>query len=469
MKTIKVMLLKLGLLMPLILSAPLGYANDNLRIFPLNNYPQSASYWLNLTPSDRDTLLMSDLQQQQKFTQFKDNYYGKNSPWSASFITPMLQKKTDSVYDTEVAAIKEFTNQGKIQQDTGYAMNFRPYNSKWSQLVSDNMQLSQFKHLSFNSINLAIATANLQVKSVPTDDPWFLSHDIAGEGYPFDLNQLSSAYIGTPIYIIGRSRDEQWIFVTTPSIMGWVRAADVAKVSQEFAQNWAKQANKGLMAISQTQTGLVTNNNSLGYAYIGTVLPLVKASSNSYSVAVPQKNINGWAVDDVVNIPLNAAVKMPLVATPDNFIHLIAQVQNRPYGWGGIGFYNDCSAELKALFTPFGYFLPRNSRDQALAGRVVGLTKLTAQERMDYLVKNGKPFMTLIHIKGHIMLYLGNKVINGVTVPVTYQDIWGLRPLDNSYRNVIGQSVYFPLLLQYPEDPNVSSLLDKDVFELVFL
>lgn len=471
MKTIKVILLKLGLLTPLILLASLSYASDNLRIFPLDNYPQSASYWLNLSPSDGDTLLMSNSQQQQKFTKFKDNYYGKNSPWSVAFIAPILHKKTDSLYlyNTEVAAINEFTNQDESQQNAGYAMNFRPYSSKWSQEVSDNMQLNQFKNLSFSAMNMAIAVANLQVKSVPTDDPWFLSSNIAGEGYPFDLNQLSSTYIGTPIYIAGHSKDGQWVFVITPGIMGWAKASNIAKVSQEFAQDWASQANKGLMAIIQTRTGLVTSGNILGYTYIGTVLPLVKASSDSYSVAVPQKNINGWAVELVVNIPLNAAVKMPLLATPDNFIRIISQLQNRPYAWGGLGFYNDCSAELKALFTPFGYFLPRNSQEQSLAGRVVSLTKLSAPERMAYLVKNGKPFMTLIHIKGHIMLYLGNKVINGVTVPVTYQDLWGLRPEDNSYRNVIGQSVYFPLLLQYPEDTNAVSLLDRDIFELVFL
>ena len=29
-----------------------------------------------------------------------------------------------------------------------------------------------------------------------------------------------------------------------------------------------------------------------------------------------------------------------------------------PYGWGGMYFYNNCSAELKSLFTPFGFGYP---------------------------------------------------------------------------------------------------------------
>jgi hypothetical protein len=46
------------------------------------------------------------------------------------------------------------------------------------------------------------------------------------------------------------------------------------------------------------------------------------------------------------------------------------------------------------------------------------------------------------------MLYLGNTELDGRTVPVVYQDIWGLRTADNSRRAVIGGSVFLPLLLR---------------------
>lgn len=81
---------------------------------------------------------------------------------------------------------------------------------------------------------------------------------------------------------------------------------------------------------------------------------------------------------------------------------------------------------------PFGVFLPRNSAAQIeAASRVVDLSQANTDERLRYLKEHGKPFTTLVYIPGHIMLYIGNAAINGRSVPMTYQNIWGLRPADS--------------------------------------
>jgi hypothetical protein len=67
------------------------------------------------------------------------------------------------------------------------------------------------------------------------------------------------------------------------------------------------------------------------------------------------------------------------------------------------------------------------------------------------------------------MLYLGNTERDGKTVPLVYQDVWGLRPADNSSRAVIGGSVILPLLLAYPEDPSLESLAGTPVFQVSIL
>jgi len=64
------------------------------------------------------------------------------------------------------------------------------------------------------------------------------------------------------------------------------------------------------------------------------------------------------------------------------------------------------------------------------------------------------------------MLYLGNAQRDGESVPMTYQNVWGLSPADNSRRNVIGGSVILPLLKTYPEDPEARSLAGKSLFEI---
>ena len=76
---------------------------------------------------------------------------------------------------------------------------------------------------------------------------------------------------------------------------------------------------------------------------------------------------------------------------------------------------------------------------------------------------------TLIYIGGHVMLYLGNTTRNGVAVPVVYQDVWGLRPADNSRRAVIGGSVILPLLEHIPEDAALQSLAATPIFQISIL
>jgi len=161
---------------------------------------------------------------------------------------------------------------------------------------------------------------------------------------------------------------------------------------------------------------------------------------------------------------------MPLRMTPANMAVLMRSMSGRPYGWGNYNFYNDCSAEMRSLMMPFGIFLPRNSAAQILATtRIVDLSEENTNARLRYLTDHGRPFTTLVYIPGHIMLYIGNTEINGQTVPMTYQNIWGLRPVNSDSRSIIGGAVFLPLLASYPENPNLVSLADKVQFKLGFI
>jgi hypothetical protein len=68
-----------------------------------------------------------------------------------------------------------------------------------------------------------------------------------------------------------------------------------------------------------------------------------------------------------------------------------------------------------------------------------------------------------------VMLYIGNTTRNGIAVPVVYQDVWGLRPADNSRRAVIGGSVILPLLEHIPEDATLQSLAATPTFQITIL
>ena len=145
----------------------------------------------------------------------------------------------------------------------------------------------------------------------------------------------------------------------------------------------------------------------------------------------------------------------------------------RPYGWGNMYFYNDCSAEILNFYTPFGIWLPRHSSEQAKIGKLVDKSAEDVVGRIKYLIENGKKFTTIVYIGGHVMLYIGNYPNKNSDLheqmAMTYQNIWGLKPADGSYRSIIGMSVLLPILAFYSEDLDISSLASRKLFQIIYL
>ena len=100
----------------------------------------------------------------------------------------------------------------------------------------------------------------------------------------------------------------------------------------------------------------------------------------------------------------------------------------------------DCSALTRELFTPFGIWLPRNSVAQARTGAVNMLEGMTTEEKEEQILRNGVPFLSLVGMRGHIMLYVGK--YNGR--PAIFHNVWGVRTVEGSDtdgRFVIGRAV----------------------------
>jgi cell wall-associated NlpC family hydrolase len=95
------------------------------------------------------------------------------------------------------------------------------------------------------------------------------------------------------------------------------------------------------------------------------------SAKNTIKVLIPITNAYHNAKINFAKLKSKDATVMPLKATPHNFSTIISKLLGRPYGWGNMYFYNDCSAELQSLYTPFGIWLPRNSAAQKEIGKMV--------------------------------------------------------------------------------------------------
>lgn len=443
-------------------------AADNIdptkTIFPLTNYPQSVDKWLPSGP-DAQIPVIDTATQQRYFSVLKSHYFGmgadEQSPWNPHHITSILSKGATATRDASI-------NTWLSNHSVSWGSNFRTHSDSWKQDVRNNTATPI--DTAWQPSARGIAIRETLVRVLPTDDPAYDDPRQAGQGYPFDNLQESSVRPGTPVYALTDSSDKRWKYVVSPTVTGWVHSEDIAGVDQQFVTEWLALAGKNLGTFIREPVSVHENDRFYFTARPGTILPFRSQPSGLLMAAVPVGNSDGNAEIRWVSIRGSEFVAMPWKMTPANIATLMKSMSGRPYGWGNNNFYNDCSAEMRSLLMPFGIFLPRNSAAQEQAtSRVVDLSKDDISTRINYLRDHGKPFGTLIYITGHIMFYIGNTEIGGQSVPMTYQNVWGLHTNAADSRSIIGGSVFFPLLASYPENPELISLAGKAQFKLGFL
>jgi cell wall-associated NlpC family hydrolase len=484
---------------------------DTITLFPIAGYDQNVDRWLQPDSPGYDQPFLSPADQQAHFRALDARYFGTGtsapSPWNAAYVTTRVYREQGA----DIAALQQrridrFDNTGKSGAALGYGQNFRPHDKAWIDAIAQNMNLGQFTQTPvYQPERRAIATTNLMVRELPTMDPSFYDHHLAGEGYPFDNLQISAVRPGTPLYVLGSSIDGAWHYVQTPDVQGWVRSDGVALTDERFIDRWRAATSKSLGAVIVASAPVRDSRGVFRFdAPAGTLLPLLPSSPSlpagsaeaareatapaiasepgsaaavaatadgaaKRAILVPVRDVDGRALIRSATLSDAQIAPMPLAATPRHLAMLMKTLIGRPYGWGNTGLYNDCSSELQSIFAAFGVWLPRHSSTQMSAGRMIDLSASTPAQRLDYLAQHGEPLRTLIYIGGHVMLYIGNTTRDGVTVPVVYQDVWGLRPADNSRRAVIGGSVILPLYEHIPEDATLQSLAGTPTFQISIL
>ncbi|MFM0732271.1 NlpC/P60 family N-terminal domain-containing protein [Paraburkholderia sediminicola] len=477
-----------------------GHASvDTVTLFPIANYDQNVDHWLEPDSPGYDRPFLSPADQQAQFRALYARYFGTGttapSPWNSAYVTMRVYRQQGAdIVALQQRRVGKFDNTGKRGAAVGYGENFRPHDKAWIDAIAQNMDVGQFaQEPVYKPDRRAIATSNLMVRELPTTDPSFYDHHLAGEGYPFDNLQISAVRPGTPLYVLGSSVDGAWRYVQTPDVQGWVRSDGVGLTDDTFVDTWRAATAKSLGAVTVASAPVRDSRGVFRFdAPAGTLLPLApdkatqpatqanKLAGEASGAAevdapaarklfVPARDVDGRALIRSAQLSDAQIAPMPLAATPRHLAMLMKTLIGRPYGWGNSGLYNDCSSELQSIFAAFGVWLPRHSSTQMSAGRLIDLSASTPAQRLDYLAQHGQPLRTLIYIGGHVMLYIGNTTRNGSAVPVVYQDVWGLRPTDNSRRAVIGGSVILPLFEHIPEDATLQSLAATPTFQISIL
>ena len=262
-----------------------------------------------------------------------------------------------------------------------------------------------------------IAIAPTFMRGLPNLKPLYETSD----DFPFDQLQYSEVKPNEPLRILHESDTGAWLFVETAYGLGWVKAGTVLPVDKSLQQ---RMSSSDLVVIVMDFAVIRDDRGkAMPQPRIGALYPLVREEPDYWLVELAVAGEDNQAVLKTARILKKDARRFPLPFNAETVTHIGNELLKTPYGWGELFRDRDCSATTRDFFMPFGIWLPRNSREQLHSGPFLSLANLSKPDKEKLLIQQGIPFRTIVHRKGHIMLYAGT--YNGK--PVVLHTAWAIR------------------------------------------
>lgn len=366
------------------------------KVADMKRIPQNPAFYANQIKP------FSQKKQKNLDKEFNKKYF---KPWS---INKLDIPKQD--YGWEV----RFITKKRIYREKGSVIRASVYN-KW-------IANANYKHINSKKYK-AITVRRTNVKALPTSASFYRDPRKTGEGFPFDYNQNSALHINVPLIISHYSKDKRWAFVQASYSFGWVKTSDLALVDNDFIK---KFKNNNYAMVIKDNLRLYDDKKDISLVKLGALFPI---SSDGKHYLIASRDTKGRAkLEKVIATKANILAKKPLPFTPRNVSMLAREFYGEPYGWGGSYECRDCSATTRDFLGPFGIFLRRNSGKQAKDGKQINIRGLSKSTKKKKIIKHAKPFRSLLHVAGHIVLYLGHYK----SEPVIMHTYWGIRKKDRT-------------------------------------
>ncbi|MCR4336766.1 MAG: SH3 domain-containing protein [Candidatus Omnitrophica bacterium] len=242
----------------------------------------------------------------------------------------------------------------------------------------------------------------------------------------FDELQNSGLDMGTPVAVLHQSLDGKWFYVETELSGGWVESSHVALGNIGDVREFLSQDPFVIIAKSKADIYLdLDMNNHYDYVRMGVRLPVDgKPVGERIPIRLPTAGENQKLIFKNAYLKREDVSVGYLSYTPRTIIEQAFQLHNVPYGWGGMYGEQDCSRFLQEVFATVGIHFPRNSSEQAKIGQALAKFDLTtsSEEKLQSL-RRALRGASILPLKGHIMLYLGE--IEGR--PFVIHATWGYR------------------------------------------
>ena len=370
-------------------------------------------------------------------------FFAKKQEQAIALLEPALQKKADAFHNERFFSPwhqpnSRFTREevkwefDKYSKNRGYGRKGEKHPRSWIRKLTANAQLHDYPDAGF----LAITIQNTDLRVLPTTEAHLSSP--VNCPLPFDNMQNSGVAADTPLYVSHLTKDKKWALAETHYALGWIPVRHIARVDSGFMRRWE---NVSYASIIKDKTPVYDEKGKLLFkAPLGSFFPKISENGQITTILIAAADQQGQAFPRQITLAGEAVVGKPLPLTPENIARLANGMMGEPYGWGGLDRKRDCSSLLMDLFSPFGIWLPRNSGHQAKqTGLYIDLKNLSPMEKEKAILKQGLPYFTLLWLKGHIMLYIGEQAGHAVV----FHNFWKVKTLDregHKGRRIVGRA-----------------------------
>lgn len=284
-------------------------------------------------------------------------------------------------------------------------------------------------------VRLGMVTGYTHQRILPTDQELYSSMKST------DIDRLqNSAYdIGTPLAVLHATVDGSWLYTITPLSEGWIKAADIAYCTREQIVHYLSA--EPFVVTTEAKVDLFLDQDLRGhhsFVRMGCRFPSRDSGvPGVIEVLLPFRDEGGVCVFRGGFITASQVSRGYLPYTPRTIILQAFKLLHSPYGWGDMHGEQDCSRFIQVVFSTVGIQFPRNSLQQAKVGRLIaGFTRQTGpEERLGFLSDPTLGGTSILHMNGHIMLFLGS--VGGV--PYAIHDMRG-------YSEPVGKEERFRLV-----------------------
>ncbi|SFV61332.1 Putative lipoprotein [hydrothermal vent metagenome] len=368
-----------------------------------------AEFWIDKIPASHKKIL--DISQIKKFNQLS---YGDRGlvidakDFNSSYPSEWLIAKLDK--------LKKFLVKRAFYQEDG-----KPLPRYYLKKLDENCYRENIP-IDHISTRYALTTEYTLQRVMPTSSTLLKK---SSQHY-FDRNQNAALDIGTPLAVLHMSRDKRWYFVLSPTSYGWVEAKSIAISTRREMLQISKS--KNFIVATSSKNALYVDNRYYDFVRMGVRLPLLDIVGDVVKIAIPTKDNDGILKFKIATMDRSDVSVGYLPYSPSVIVKQAFKLLNAPYGWGGMFGEQDCSKFIQEIYATVGITLPRNSKEQISIEPSIEFSGSTIK-RSEALDRYAKPAITLLHLKGHIALYLGKYRGEHYMIHTVWGAIKGKNPL----------------------------------------